>query len=146
MPRESGASSTPRHSYWSPKPVYTGSSAFADDDSEALFHGRLLHHRRGLAEQQLALFLGAIDGLAEIRVDLFRLGIGALGRGPRGDGFQPALEVRKLLDVLALVLVGHHPGIAGHVGDRIVAADEFAVRQALVQHTIEPVGLVDIAV
>src|SRR5216683_4656460 len=69
----------------------------------------LLHHRGGLAEQNPALLLGAIDGLAEIRIDLLRLGVGALGRGTDLDRFQPALQVRKLLDVLALVLVRHHP-------------------------------------
>jgi hypothetical protein len=34
----------------------------------------LPHHRRGLPEQDLAFLLGAVDGLAEIWIDLFRLG------------------------------------------------------------------------
>jgi hypothetical protein len=34
-----------------------------------------------LPEQDLPLLLGAVDRLAEIRVDLFRPGVGALGRG-----------------------------------------------------------------
>src|SRR5450756_2535873 len=106
---------------------------------------RLLHHRGGLAEQQLALFLGADRGLAEIRIDLLGPGIGAHGGGALADGFQPALQMREVVDVLALVLVRHHPGIARHVGDRIVAGDEFAVGETLVEHAVEPVGLVDIA-
>src|SRR3954464_10042011 len=39
-----------------------------------------LHHRRGLPEQQLALFLGADRGLAEIRIDFLGFGIGAQRR------------------------------------------------------------------
>ena len=44
-------------------------------------HGPMLiqspHHRRGLAEQELALFVGADRGLAEIRIDLLGQRIGA---------------------------------------------------------------------
>src|ERR1700724_1586857 len=104
MPRAGGASSTPRPSCDSPAPVFTGSSAFADDDN-----GGSLHHGRGLAEQQLALLLGADRGLAEVRIDLFGERVGAHGRGPGADGIHPALQMRELLDVLTLVLVGHDP-------------------------------------
>ncbi|MBA7484260.1 hypothetical protein ES707_19784 [subsurface metagenome] len=54
--------------------------------------------------------------------------------------------MRKVIDVLALVLPRHHPGIACHVGDGIVAGDELAVGEALVEHAVETVGLVHIAV
>src|SRR6478752_1070253 len=79
----------------------------------------LPHHRRGLAEQDLAFLLGAVDRLAKIRIDLFRLGVGTRGRGPCLNRFQPALQMREVVDILILVLVGHDPGIARHVGDRI---------------------------
>src|SRR6266404_2201083 len=53
---------------------------------------RLLpHHRRGLPEQQLALFFGADRRLAKIRIDLLGLGVGALCGGPLADGLEPAL-------------------------------------------------------
>src|SRR5689334_3635322 len=57
----------------------------------------LPHHRRGLPEQHPALFLGAVDRLAEIRVDLLGQRVGALGRGPGTDGFQPALQMREVV-------------------------------------------------
>src|SRR3954469_15847891 len=56
----------------------------------------LPHHRRGLAEQDLALLLGAIHRLAEIRIDLLGPRIGALGGGPRLDVRQPALHVGEV--------------------------------------------------
>src|SRR6476620_3374714 len=106
----------------------------------------LPHHRRALAEQDLAFLLRAVDRLAEIRIDLLRLGIRALGRGPGTDGFQPALQMRKVVDILILVLVGDDPGIARHVGDRIIAGDEFTVGEALVEYTVKAVGLVHVAI
>src|SRR5947208_9957907 len=127
MPRASGASSTPRCLQESRPPAFTGSSAYADDDIQ-----RSPHHRCGLPEQNLALFLGTDRRLAEIRIDLFGLGVGALGGGAGLDGLKPALHVRKLLDVLALVLVAHDPWIRGHVGDRIVFRDELAIGQTLI--------------
>jgi len=44
---------------------------------------------------------------------------------------RPALEMRKVIDVLALVLVPHHPGIARHIRDRIIASDELAILRRL---------------
>src|SRR5271154_4961438 len=54
--------------------------------------------------------------------------------------------MRKLLEFLTLILERHDPRIAGHVGDRILAADEFAIREPLVEHAVETVGLVHVAV
>src|SRR6266404_6718510 len=85
---------------------------------------QLLHHRGGLSEQQLALFVGADRRLAVIRIDLLGPGVGAHRRRPLADSLEPALQMREVVDVLALVLVRHDPGIARHVGDRIVAGDE----------------------
>src|SRR6267378_7090048 len=95
---------------------------------------QLLHHRRGLPEQQLALFLGAYRGLAVIRIDLLGPGVGAHRGRPLANGLEPALEMRKVVDVLALVLVGHDPWIARHVSDRIISGDEFAIGETLVEH------------
>src|SRR5258706_12759730 len=85
---------------------------------------QLLHHRRGLAEQQLALFLGADRRLAVIRIDLLGQRVGARRRRPLADGLEPALEMREVIDILALVLVRHDPGLASHVGARIVTCAE----------------------
>ena len=65
---------------------------------------------------------------------------------PGHDGLEPALEVGKVIEILALVLVGPHPAYASHVGDRIVASQELPVRQALVHDAIEPVALIGVAV
>src|ERR1700682_3139139 len=113
---------------------------------EMEYSRRLLHHRRGLPEQQLALCLGADRRLAEIRIDLFGHRVGAHGGRPLADSLEPALEMRKVVNVLALVLVPHHPGIARHIRERIIAGDELAIPETLVEHAIEPVGLVHIAV
>ena len=48
--------------------------------------------------------------------------------------------------LLALPLVRHDPGIDRHVGDRVVAGDEGAIGQPLVEHAVEPVDLVAVAV
>src|SRR5213080_1382155 len=55
----------------------------------------LLHHGRGLPEQQLALFLGADRGLAVIRIDLLGFGVGANRGRPLADGLEPALRCGK---------------------------------------------------
>src|SRR6266446_779049 len=106
--------------------------------------GGALDRGRGLAEQDGAL-LGSADA-ALVRVDRLRLVVGAHHRRPRADRLEPALEMRKIPELLALPLVGHDPGIARHVGDRIVAGDEGAIGKPPVEHAVEPVHLVAIAV
>jgi hypothetical protein len=54
--------------------------------------------------------------------------------------------MREVLELLALAFVRHDPGIDRDVGDRIVPGDEGAIGQAPVQHAIEPVHLVTVAV
>ena len=49
-----------------------------------------------------------------------------LDRRPRADRFEPALEVRKLREVLALPLGQAHQANAGDVGDRIASGQIFA--------------------
>ena len=39
----------------------------------------------------------------------------------------------------------HDPGVAGHIGNRIVACDEGPVGELSVEHAIEPVGFLDVA-
>ena len=39
-----------------------------------------------------------------------------------------------VLVLLLLALVRHDPGVAGHVGDGVIARDEFALGQLLVEH------------
>src|SRR6266540_950078 len=71
----------------------------------------------------------------------------ALHRRPRGDTLAPALEDRELLDVDALALGRAHPGHGRHVGDAVlVATQPFAFLQPLVDHTVEALRLVAIAV
>src|SRR5215831_10285195 len=106
--------------------------------------GGAVDRRRGLAEQDRTLLWSA--DAAHIRVDRLRLLVGALDRRPRAHRFEPALEVREVGDVLALAFVRHDPGIDRHVRDRVVAGDEGAISQALVQHAVEPVDLVAVAV
>lgn len=79
------------------------------------------------------------------RVDLLGAGIGALrGRSCR-DGLEPALQVREIREVLLLALVRHDPGVAGHVGNGVVARDEFALGQLLVEHGVQARGFLDVA-
>src|SRR5215475_3519035 len=106
--------------------------------------GGAVDRRRGLAEQDRTLLWSA--DAAHIRVDRLRLLVGALDRRPRAHRFEPALEVREVGDVLALALVRHDPGIDRHVRDRVVAGDEGAIAEPLVQHAVEPVDLVAVAV
>src|SRR5258708_38492273 len=65
--------------------------------------GGALHRRRGLAEQDRALLGGADAAL--VRVDHLDLVVGAHHGGARTDRFEPALEVREIVDLLALALV-----------------------------------------
>ena len=52
----------------------------------------------------------------------------------------------ELLEVLTLLLPPAGPADAGHVGDGVITADVIAAVEALVQHAIEAVGLVGVAV
>ena len=54
--------------------------------------------------------------------------------------------MREVLDVLPLPLPGKHPRIAGHVGDRIIAAQIAAVGEPLVHHAEQAIDLVAVAI
>src|SRR5262245_30986826 len=58
----------------------------------------------------------------------------------------PRLKVGEVGEVLPLVLVGPHPRIARHVGDRIVAGKIGPVLEARVHDAVEPVNLVGVAI
>src|SRR5262249_52677902 len=116
--------------------------ALKSTSSVMVFTGlRSAHHGGSLPEQDLARLLGD----ARRRVDRLRQLVNLHGRGPRLDRLEPALEVGEVLELLALPLPRHDPRIARHVGDRVFAGDEIAAGELLVEHAIEPVDLVDVA-
>src|ERR1700758_3995493 len=69
---------------------------------------------------------------------------GVAGR-PRLDRFLPALEVRKVVDVLLLPL-RTDPWIRRDIGDGVFPDDELAVGELLVEHRIQSPGLAHVAV
>src|SRR5262249_8577896 len=62
--------------------------------------------------------------------------------GPRQHPVEPTPEVRERLDVLPLPLPGACPADACHVGDRIAAGEEVAVREPPVHHPVKAIDLV----
>ena len=57
-----------------------------------------------------------------------------------------ALQMRKVLQVLALALVGNNPRISRHVRNGILAGDERAIGEALVKYAIQAICLAHISV
>src|ERR1700733_3376052 len=104
----------------------------------------LLHssrcYRCSLTEKNLFRFL------ADRRrgIDFLSLGISPFDGGAISYRFKPALEMWEVLKLLALPLVRHHPGIDGHISDRIAVGDELAIRKTFVEHAIEAVGLLHV--
>src|SRR6185312_1765812 len=91
-----------------------------------------------LPEENRPRFLGDRG----LRVDLSRPCICAHRGRPGLDLVEPALEVREIIQALLLLLVRHDPGIGGDVGDRVGPAGNIgAIREAMVQHTIQAVRL-----
>src|SRR5262249_52780690 len=66
----------------------------------------------------------------------------AIDRWPRVHPIEPALEIRKLLEVLSLPTPVAGPADARHIGDRIATGEKIAILQAAIHHAIEPVDLV----
>src|ERR1700737_2272509 len=65
---------------------------------------------------------------------------------PRAHLRVPALDVRIIVERKALRLMGHGPGKAGDVGDRIVAGDVSAgFAELRIEHAVKPNRLVAIA-
>src|SRR5579863_5562759 len=106
-------------------------------DTMSVFPRRNGDRLCGLAEQDGALLRGADAAL--IGIDLRRPFVGLDHRGPRFDRFEPALEMRKVGDVLTLALPWHHPGITRHVGNRIIAGEEWPVGEPLVHYAVQPI-------
>lgn len=61
-------------------------------------------------------------------------------------GVVPALQIRKLVQVLSLVFMRDRPADCGHVGDRVIACEERPVGKSLVHHAVEAVHFIGIAV
>src|SRR5258705_2827975 len=75
-------------------------------------------------------------GLLDPQVDA------AIDRGARPQRLEPALEARKIVQVLALTLIAAHPADACHVGDRILAGDGLTVLEARVHDAVNAVHLI----
>lgn len=66
-----------------------------------------------------------------------------LDRGAIAQGLESALQIFKIVDVLALKLPIHASRIADHVGDRVVMAGDVLVPiERVVEHTVNSVGFV----
>src|SRR5262249_23127012 len=59
--------------------------------------------------------------------------------------FEPSLEMREIVEILAMAGMRHDPWIGRDIGDREVAGDEGAVAQTLVHDAIESVRLIGVA-
>src|SRR5690349_9390556 len=70
----------------------------------------------------------------------------ALYRGARLDRVEPAMEVREVLELLSLPLVGADPRIGRDVGDRIVAGEVLDLAETPVDDVVETPRLVGVAV
>src|SRR6516165_6475097 len=100
-----------------------------------------LGYCRGLTEQQFLSFLSHRRATGPWRPLL----IGTHHRGARPHRLEPALEVRELVEVLLLALPRYDPGIGCHVGDRVVACNPVSTSEVTIEHSVEPVGFLDVA-
>src|SRR5207302_8265613 len=97
----------------------------------------------GLSEQDLLPFLGN-GGTARVRL---ASGVGPLRPGARAHRVEPAPQVREVVQILLLTLPGNDPGIGSHVSDAVaVAGDERVVFEMSIEHAVETVCLLDVAV
>src|SRR5512135_611846 len=95
------------------------------------------------AEQVLSLLGSLRPGAPPVGEHLQR----PLHRGARQDRVAPALPVRVLVDVHALALGKAQPGNDRHVGDGVFAAgDELRLDEPALEHAVQPVRLVPVAV
>src|SRR6185437_10744303 len=87
-----------------------------------------------------------LDPLAlRLGIDAPRHGDAALDRRTRGDGVDPAAQVRKVVHLDARPGVDADPRPGGDVGDRVVAGQELTLGEARVQHAIETLRLALVA-
>src|SRR5438094_713302 len=87
-----------------------------------LLHSDRILAPRPLTKQDLLRLLAHL--LAQFATD----GKAALDPRPRLHGFEPALEVGKLTEILAHTLIRHDPRPRHHVGDRVRAGEILPVR------------------
>ncbi len=77
-------------------------------------------------------------------IDLFGTRISRLDGWASLNGFEPALQMGKVTETLLLMLMRENPGIAGNVGNRILAGYELAITQPPIQNTIWPMCFIDV--
>src|SRR6516225_3065603 len=70
--------------------------------------------------------------------DVLRHFVALLNRRPLGNGRVPPPHVGIFLEIDGLPLVARDPRPDGDIGDGVGVGDEFALREAAVEHTIEP--------
>src|ERR1700694_3904984 len=100
---------------------------------------------RRLPEQHAPRLFGEGGPGVDRRVDRGRLFVGAHGGRTVVDGLEPALQVREILELLSLRLVWHDPRVGRDIGDRVLAGEERAVGETLVQYPVQAVRLLDVA-
>src|SRR5437773_2582447 len=100
---------------------------------------------RRLPEQHAPGLLGEGGPGVGGRVDRGGLLVGAHGGRTVVEGLEPALEIREIIEILSLRLVRHDPRVGRDVGDRELAGDERALGETLVQHPVQAVRLLDVA-
>src|SRR6202043_2754012 len=76
---------------------------------------------RGLTEQNPPRLFGHRRVAVDPRTPL----IGAHRGGTALDGIEPALQMREVVEILALRFMRNHPGIRRHVGNRVGSGDVF---------------------
>src|ERR1700694_4210202 len=100
---------------------------------------------RALAEQHAPGLFGEGGPGVDGRVDGGGFLVSAHGGRTVVDGLEPALQVREILELLSLRLVRHDPRVGRDIGDRVLTGDERALGQTLVQHPVQAVRLLDVA-
>ena len=95
-----------------------------------------------LPEQNLLCFFGhprrrRVNGLCQR--------VGTLHCFASLDCFEPALEVRKVIEILALPLMEDDPRIASHISNRIFSGGKLAIGEPFIEHSVEALGFLDIA-
>src|SRR5262245_30992200 len=90
-----------------------------------------------LPEQNCLCFLGHSRGRG---VNGFCQCVGTLHRFAPLDGFEPALEVRKVIEILTLPLMKNDPRIASHIGNRIFAGGELPIGEPFIEYSVETFG------
>src|SRR5712691_6186677 len=98
--------------------------------------------RGGLSKQKPLRLLSD----RRLRVDRFSERISAFDGRTCTDDFEPTVQMGEILDVLSLASIGNDPRIACHVGDRIGARNELPMSKLFVEHGIEAVRFLDVAV